>query len=321
MAYDDVADAESLGDEEYYDDEYDDEEEEELLFGLVPRTPGLIAIFAIIVVLLLLTAALFSANFGFVGGIDGLTVNIPNQEGDLLDEKLDIEAYTETPTFGRKADGDGDLTIYYDGEAINTWKISFTDGKGAKSIPYEDFYVDNGEYKAEVTLEGYTESDTITLQRTAHYMGIAQKDYTAFEEERIRYKISLLPDDENVNAYNIIYVPGEGHIQVYYVEDESEQEERTEWEPVLEIDLKTDFTNFEYKFPGEDTENRSSNEGYFLDFQEYKLTEQKGDGYYSMEVYFTNTYGLVDKGAFTDEITAMPEQNPESSYTWIYLEE
>ncbi len=113
---DDIADAESIDDEEYYDDEEDDEEEEDLLFGMIPRTPGLIMIGAVVLVVVILLAALFSPVFGFRSGISSLTVNINNSEGDLLDTELEIEAYTGTPAFGSNANGDGDLRIIYNDE-------------------------------------------------------------------------------------------------------------------------------------------------------------------------------------------------------------
>lgn len=331
MAYDEIADAEPLGDDEYDEDEQeeddDDEDEQEYLFGTIPRTPGLIALAAVVVVILLLLAALFSANFGFVGGISGMEVTIPGQEGELLDEKLDIRATTKTPTFGKNADGKADLKIYYDGDTeVYTGNLKFNDGLGERTIPYEDFYVDNGEYTVEVTYEGVTESDSIELKRTAHYMIVLQKDYEVFESEdstidKVRYQISLFPDEDSTGNHDVLWTPGEGHIQVWYVDDENDKTDNNSWEKVMEIQIATDFRNFEYQFPNEDVQNRSSVEKFVIDFEAQTLLDEKGDGYYSMEVFFENTYGLESKGAFRDEVTAMPEENPDESYTWIHLED
>jgi hypothetical protein len=330
MAYDDdVADAESLGDDEYedqYDDQYDDEdEEEEYLFGTIPRTPGLIAIAAVGVVILLLLAALVSSSFGFVGGIDGLTVNIPGSQGDILDEKLEVEALTDTPAFGKNADGNGDLKIYYDSEVIISQSIKFNEGRGYREIPYADFYIDNGEYKVEVTFEGFTEFDTIDLFRTAHNIVIAQADYPQYVDEdetleKVRYKISLLPDDNSDDLHNIIFTPGTGYILVYYVNDEADQDNRDEYEQVMNISFETDFRGFEYKFPGEDLENLSVDKGYLIDFDGQVLLDEKGvdEGYFSMEAFFVNTYGISEK-RFTQQIKGMPEENSSESHTWIYL--
>lgn len=331
MAYDDVADAEPLGDDEYDEDEQeeddDDEDEQEYLFGTIPRTPGLIALAALVVVILLLLAALFSANFGFVGGINGMDVTIPGQEGELLDEKLDIRATTQTPTFGKNADGKADLKIYYDGDTeVYSGNLKFNDGLGERTIPYEDFYVDNGEYTVEVTYEGVIESDSIELKRTAHYMIVGQKDYSEYQSEestieKVRYQISLFPDEDSTSNYDVLWTPGEGRIDVLFVDNEEEQDDDTQWEKVMEIQIATDFRNFEYQFPNEDVQNRSSVEKFVIDFEAQTLHNEKGDGYYSMKVFFENTYGLESKGAFRDEITAMPEDYSDQSYTWIHIED
>lgn len=323
-----IADAESLSDDEYYDDQYEDEEEE-YLFGTIPRTPGLIAFAAVGVVILLLLGALVSSSFGFVGGIDALTVNILGGEGDLLDEKLDVEALTDTPAFGKNADGTGDLMIYYDDEVVNTQSIKFNQGRGYREIPYEDFYVDNGEYKVEVAFEGELEFDTIELSRTAHHLIPAQAEYPEYVDEdetkeMIRYKVSLLPDDDADNLHSVLYTPGDGDIDVYYVDDEADQDDREEWEPVMTITYRTDFRSFEYEFPGEDTVNFSLDFDYQIDFDgqilldEHEVTE----GYFTIEAFFTNNYG-THADRFTDKISGLPEDspksNPKDSFAWITL--
>lgn len=328
MAYeDDVADAESLGDDEYYDDEYEDEEEQgegEYLFGTIPRTPGLIAIAALGVVILILLAALVSSTFGFVDGISGMTVNIPNQEGDIDDEKLDVEVTTNTPAFGKNADGTGDLFLYYDDEIIWTGTIKIIASRGYQSIPYDEFYVDNGEYKVEVSFEGELEYDTIELYRTAHHIIVSQIDHMAGsnddeQEEYVLYKVSLLPNEEMTGNQNLLYVPGEGYMRVYFVDNENDQNDDQQWETVMNITFTTDFDGFAYKFPDEKEENLSSDQAFLLDFKASKLTDQKGEGYYTVDVHFVNSYGLEDEGAFRDEISTLPEDNPDESFTWIYL--
>jgi len=330
MAYDeDIADAESIGDEEdYEDDEYDDEEEE-YLFGTIPRTPGLIAIAAVSVALILIIAALVSSSFGFVGGIDSMNVTIQGSEGQIypfLDENLDIEAQANPPAFGRNANGNGDLVIHFDDgindvQEVYTGDFKFNNGRGSRSVPYEEFYVDNGEYRAEIIYEGVSESATIVLKRTAHDMVIVQTAFTMYDREQVLYKISLLPDEGEDSTADVLYTPGEGYIQVYYVDDEAEQDDDQKWEKVWNISIVTDFEGFEYTFPGDDTQNLSSNEGYQIIFDAVDLLDEKevDEGYFSIEVGFVNKYGLVDKGAFTNQITAFPEDKGDSS-RWIYLE-
>lgn len=321
----DIADAESIDDDEYYDDEEDDEEED-LLFGMIPRTPGYIMIGAVVLVVLILLAALFSPVFGFRSGISSLTVNINNSEGDLLDTELEIEAYTGTPAFGSNANGDGDLRILFDGEEIYTATFKFTDGRGTKIIPYEDFYVDNGEYRAEIDFEGETEFDTVTLRRTAHTIFISQASWTEGEvgsdeeKEKVRYKMSLFPDEDSIGNYDALYIPGEGRIEVIYVPNENDQDDPEQWQNVTAINIETDFRSFKYKFTNGGTETELDvDKGYYIDFESSKIKEEHGDGYYSVIAYFTNTYGKSEN-RFTGNINAMPEDSGENQ-KWIYLED
>lgn len=340
MAYDDIADAESLDDEydDYEDDYDDDEDEEDLLFGRIPRTPGLIAIFSLLVVILLLVAALVSTSFGFRSGITYLDVSINANEDDFESTKIEISALTGTPSFGKNADGKGDLVILYEDQEIYSGKIKFNDGQGKKSVPYSSFYVDNGEYTARVDFEGKTSEDSITVRRTAHSAIIAQKNFTTGykDEERdtreghVVYKLSLFSDEDNQDFRDIIYTIGTAELVIYYVDNEDEQDDReNEWEVVAKIDFTSDFTYYLYKFPGNSEENRSVElGGYQMQFDQEDIMSSHGEGYYTVEVTYTNDYGLEEFGAFRDPIIIMPEDNPEGdndepkeSYEWMYLEE
>ncbi|MCK4614126.1 MAG: hypothetical protein KAU14_04915, partial [Thermoplasmata archaeon] len=296
----------------------EEEEEEKLLFGKIPRTPGLIGIAVVLVVILVLLAALVSGSFGFRGGISSINVNIPNSEGELDDEEMTVKAETGTPAFGKEAEGDGDLTIYYNDLEVYTAKFKFSGARGTKSIPYEDFYVDNGEYIVEIKFEGKTESDTIILERTAHALLMLQFDSVWNEEERVRYSISFLPEEGSPSD---ILVPGHGHIEIYYVENEADQDNEDQWENVTKISITTDFGSIEYNFEGEPKEQISAAEGFFIDFPASKLMEKNDDkeGYYSARVYFTNDYGLTEYDAFRGWISTMPDQDPDTSYTWVKL--
>lgn len=332
---DDVADAQSYDDDEY-DDEYDGDEEDtgtEYLFGTIPRTPGLIALAAIGVVILLLIAALVSTSFGFRGGINDLSMYVQQPIQDIHpDGKLTIDITTGTPAFGRSADGKGDLTISYDGEVIHTDEVQFVrsgGGRTTKQVPYKSFYVDNGEYTVQVAFEGYTDSVTVELRATAHFMIITQKDHVEYKDEnsnveRVRYKLSLFPDDQHTGNYDVLFTPGEGHIWAYYVGDESDQDNRDLWEKVMNISFETDYNKFTYKFPGQEKVELGQDLGYLIDFDAEVLLNEKGvdSGYFTIEVFFRNSYGLEGK-RFTQQIMAMPEDypsnNPTESLEWIHL--
>jgi len=339
MAYDDIADAESLDDEyDDYEDDYDDDEEEDLLFGRIPRTPGLIAIFSLLVVILLLLAALVSTSFGFRSGITYLDVTINANEDDFESTKIEVSGLTGTPSFGKNADGKGDLVILYDDQEVYSTKMKFNDGQGKKSIAYSSFYVDNGDYTAQVDFEGKTSEDTITVRRTAHSAIIAQRNFTTgykTDDEDTRkgevvYKLSLFSDEDKQDFEDIIYTIGTAELQIYYVDDEEEQENRKEWEEVALIDITTDFSTYLYQYPGESEENRSVElGGYQLQFDQDDIMSSHGEGYYTVEVTYINDYGLEEFGAFTGPIEPLPlpedsyndEDGTQESYEWLFLEE
>lgn len=317
-----VADAESFNEE---GEEY--EEEEDLLFGRIPKTQGLIALGVIGIVIVLLLSVIFIPSLGFTSKINGLTVHIPKGQGDYTDTKLEIEAYTDTPLFGKNAEGDGELSIIYGNDTVYRTKIHFTDGRGTKSIPYENFYVDNGEYKAKVDFKDKSDYDTITLMRTGHTIVMAQKNFTTgtegSEQKTVVYKFSLFPDQQHQTNADIIYTRGHGYIEVFYVEDESDKDNEENWQLVSNITFTTEFSYFIYKFPGENEQNESIQFGYRIIFDQSKIYEN--DGYYTARISFFNDYGLEEKGAFRERINTMPvdstDENGEvSSAKWIYLE-
>lgn len=322
-----VADAESFDEEEEYDEE---EEEEDLLFGRIPRTPGLIAFGAIGIVILLLLAAMFIPSFGLTSSITELSVSIPGGQGDYTDTKLDVEATTGTPIFGKNAEGDGDLSIIYNNETVYKTTIHFIDGRGTKEVSYENFYVDNGEYKAQVDFKGKSAYDTITLMRTGHSIVMAQNSYkegtSDNEKTSVVYKFSLFPDDTHQDNSNIIYTQGHGYIEVFYVKHKDEQDNEDNWQFVTNITYTTDFSYFKYKFQGESEQNESIQFGYRMVFDSSKIHDKNGDGYYTARISFFNDYGLEDKGAFRDRIHTMPvdstdENGQTTSSKWIPLPE
>ena len=323
MSNNDKMDTRPFGDEKKDKNRYDEKKEENLLFGRIHRAPGLIGIGAVIVVILILLAALISSSFGFVGGIDSLTVKIPvGSEDEVSDRAMAVEAYTDTPAFGKVAEGEGDLTIYYEDQEIYTSKINFTDGHARIEIQYNEFYVDNGDYIVEISFKGKTESDTITLRGTAHTVVMAQKNYTTGTEqdrqENVLYRITLLPNEENKNMSDYLHIPGHGKIKVYYVENKSDQENEEQWENVTTINITTDFDKtFEYQFVGKETKEKNV---YIINFDASKLHDKKGDGWYSARVHFKNDFGPEEYGALTEWIQTMPG-NTDDSETWIELKD
>ncbi len=131
--------------------------------------------------------------------------------------------------------------------------------------------------------------------------------------------MSLFPDEDSIGNYDALYIPGEGKMYVYYVSNENDQDDPEQWQNVTEISIETDFRSFKYQFKGGTETELDVDKGYYIDFESSKIKEETGEGYYTVIVYFTNTYGKSEN-RFTGTIDAMPEDSGDNQ-KWIYLED
>ncbi|MDG6220123.1 MAG: hypothetical protein QCI38_01580 [Candidatus Thermoplasmatota archaeon] len=113
-----------------------------------------------------------------LGGMVGFYLVQPTVTGvQIFKEKEDADSVTMRLNVNtglmRTFDGQVNVRVIYNGANIVTLSSSLTNSAGTLTIEKEDFYVDNGEYTFEASIEGYTDSVKVELYQTAKFIYVS----------------------------------------------------------------------------------------------------------------------------------------------------
>ncbi len=345
MPDDEVLDAEA--DEEWDDEEWD--EDEVLLFGYPARTVKITA-GAIAVVLLLLIAARTIPSFGFYSGVGNLMVEIDPEEHYLPDDvELNALVLANAPSLGRLAK-EGSYSVHYDGEEMTTGKFTLNDdGRKNLRIPYDDFFVDNGEYTLKIDISGTEATDKVELNLIAKVIEASilftgqnlctdGDDDGDYDCEPVYTTITFFSSTNLVERKRVA-PEGEGEIEIYFYQNnepsDSEKEDETywqsdddrscsgdaadcfgdEWTLLHTISFALDFTSGYWQYETGSPTQFEEDVGYVryqmaLDTDYFR---QDDDGDYTMRITFTNSYNSDVDGADTEQ------KEGRSDYRWFFL--
>ena len=319
-------------DEEWDDEEWEDDYDETIL-GLSPRVFKLSSAVTVLVVLMLVLSVVLT-SFGFYSGVANLKVMIDVEEHYSSDDViLNAEVMGNSPFFG-SLESEGNYEVVYDGEVRTTGKVDLgDDGRSSISVPYEDFFVDNGVYTLTVRFGDEQASDSVELNMVAKtvtctifFIGHDICDGDGGSCEPVLTTITF-GSSEDLLASKSVASTGNGKIEIYFYENNAptENEKNNEaywnndnsrpsddWELVHTITFATGINSGYWQYDG-----GSPNEFAFSNYQMALDTDyfrQNQDGDYTLLVSYNNTYVSEVEGA------DLEQKDGRSDWRWFFLD-
>ena len=317
-------------DEEWDDDEWDEDYDETIL-GFSPLTFKLASVGSVLVILMLVLSLVLT-SFGFYSGVSHLKVMIDVEEHYSSDDIiLNAEVMANSPLFG-SLESEGDYKIMYDGEVRTTGKLVLgDDGRDSISLPYEDFFVDNGDYTLTVMFGEEQVSDSVELNMVAKtvtctifFIGhdICDDDLC----DPVLTTITFGSSEDPLNSKTVAPT-GSGKIEIYFYNNnaptESEKYDAAywnndnsrpsdDWELVQTITFATELNSGYWQYDGGSVEEFAiSNFQMSLDPDYFR---QNQDGDYTMSVSYNNTFVSEVEGA------DLEQKDGRSDWRWFFLD-
>ncbi len=292
-------------------DDWEDDDDDDEYYGFMDNIyekmtlgpiPGKITFYASVslVVILFLVASIVSPSIGLFKGVGKVTITLGDDDySDMDNEELSFDAFISPPKLGILDMSDGEYKIIYDGDVVTSGKISFNSNrKGTITVPTVDYYVDNGRYEVKVTASGTSESEYFTAYRTVKVIEpIGEIRYDQQEEkedeDRANDYMNIDPgfkiSGEAKDAERPVWTRGTGTIEIYYCSDgqgpgcgNAELRET--------ITLEMNFISWEWTIESD----QSTDDGQISIYREYWDDDDNDDGWYNVEVEFTNEFSEHD---------------------------
>ena len=258
-------------DDDYDNDEDDDEEEGGWSFRR--------KFFTVIIVIIVIIAAV-AAVFLLNPAVQQVLVLPPSQLEDKTGIRIEAQALLEG---SGSANGEGTLKILYNGEEQYSSKVDFSGDQAIKTVKYNEFFYDRGEYEIIAKFKDKTSESYFFDPEDDFSFGIA--DY-------LDVQLSLEPDNFDMqNDPTKRSEPVKVNVLTYVKEKTSSGSTQNPRAPPTnsKIELTIEHEGGEY-----DTVEKTLTEddrGTFVTDIDYSLSNGgQGAGYYTVSAKITNNY-------------------------------